>query len=433
MAETTDKFIVDDPERGIFKVHRSTMTSSDVLQEERAAIFDRCWLYLGHESEVAEPGDFVTRTLARRPLIFSRGEDGVVRALINSCTHRGALVCREACGTAKRHTCFYHGWTFANDGELLTLPDEDAYAESFDKSRMGLAQVPRLDEYRGFWFVCFDPGVIGLEEYLADAKEYLDIVADHGPDGMEVVGGTQDYSIRANWKLLVENSVDGYHALTTHATYLVYLKDLGTDLSPGFDGVGRDLKNGHACVEYVAPWGRPVARWEPRWGDEAKVDIDSLRAELDERVGPERGERIASRDRNLQIFPNLIINDIMAITIRTFDAVDVDYMNVSAWALAPKGEPDHLRARRLDSFLTFLGPGGLATPDDIEALEACQAGFGAVAELPWSDISRGYGREVPKTVDELQMQSFWRRWNELVTGPAGSSVIASIDSARAAS
>ena len=77
---------------------------------------------------------------------------------------------------------------------------------------------------------------------------------------MGVVSGSQEYSIRANWKLLTENSVDGYHALTTHATYLDYLRNTSGGLAQvAFDGVARDLGRGHAVLEYRAPWGRPVA------------------------------------------------------------------------------------------------------------------------------------------------------------------------------
>ena len=413
----TDELVIDDPGQGLFKVHRSSMTSPEVLEIERKTIFDHCWLYLGHDSEVANNGDFIARTVARRPLLFTRDETGQVRAFINSCPHRGAQVCREGSGTAKRFTCFYHGWTFGNDGTLVALPEEESYADSFDRSKMGLAEAPRLEEYRGFLFVCFDPITVDLQSYLAGATEYLDIVADHGPNGMEVVGGTQEYSIQANWKLLAENSIDGYHAMSTHATYLVYLKELGTDLSSGLHGTALDLGNGHAVIEYSAPWARPVARWEPIWGEDAKTDLAEIRQELEERVGPKRAERIATRDRNLLIFPNLVVNDIMSITVRTFDPCDVGDMNVSAWAMAPIGELEHLRARRLDSFLTFLGPGGFATPDDVEALETCQLGFQAVAELPWSDISRGFGRDKPSMTDELQMQVFWRRWKQLTSDP----------------
>ena len=406
--------VMDDPVRGLFRVHRSTMTSPELLQRERELIFDRSWLYLGHESELPGPGSFKTRTVAGRPLIFARDHTGRIRAYLNACPHRGAQVCREAQGCAKRFTCFYHGWTFANSGELLTIPGDEAYGDGFDRSELGLGEAPRLEIYRGFAFVNFDRGAVDLPEYLSGACEYLDLLADQNPSGMEVIGGTQEYSMRANWKLLVENSIDGYHALTTHATYFTYLKDLGTDLSMGVSGTAHELGNGHGVIEYAAPWGRPIARWEPRWGDAVRQDLDRLRDELVARLGPERAMRIAEKNRNMVIFPNLVVNDIMSITIRTFEPLAPDYMKVSAWSLAPRGEAPELRARRLDSFLTFLGPGGFATPDDIEALEVCQRGFGTWRELEWSDLSRGMTNEHPGANDELQMRSFWRRWDELI-------------------
>jgi p-cumate 2,3-dioxygenase alpha subunit len=408
--------VVDDPVRGLFRVHRSTMTSPELLHRERELIFDRSWLYLGHESELPGPGSFKTRTVAGRPLIFARDHTGRIRAYLNACPHRGAQVCREAQGCAKRFTCFYHGWTFANSGELLTVPGDEAYGGGFDRSELGLGEVPRLEAYRGFVFVNFDRGAVDLPAYLSGACEYLDLLADQNPDGMEVIGGTQEYSMRANWKLLVENSIDGYHALTTHATYFTYLKDLGTDLSMGVSGTARQLGNGHGVIEYAAPWGRPIAHWEPRWGEEVRQDLERLRDELVARLGQERAIRIAERNRNMVIFPNLVVNDIMSITIRTFEPITPDYMTVSAWALAPRGEAPELRARRLDSFLTFLGPGGFATPDDIEALEVCQRGFRTWREMEWSDLSRGMTNAHPGANDELQMRSFWRRWNDLITG-----------------
>lgn len=411
------EFIIEDGASSIFKVHRSAMTRDDVLQREKAAIFDRCWLYLGHESEVSQPNDFKSRLVGGRSMLLTRDGDGELRAFMNTCPHRGAEVCREEDGNAKRFTCFYHGWTFGNDGRLLTLPDEEAYGQAFDKSRLDLKPVPRFESYRGFVFVAFDPEIIGLVEYLGNACEYVDLVADHAAS-MEVIGGSQKYSIRANWKLLVENSIDGYHAATTHATYLGYLKDLGTDLSSGITGAAKDLGNGHAVIDYLAPWGRPIAKWEPSWGEGARLELDELRRRLVDQFGEDRATSIAEHNRNLFIFPNLIINDIMSITVRTFWPVAPDYMTVNAWALGPHGEADHLRARRLDSFLTFLGPGGFATPDDIEALEMCQRGYTAWREVEWSDISRGMDR-TPRAVDEEQMRAFWRRWNTALDSDAG--------------
>jgi p-cumate 2,3-dioxygenase alpha subunit len=116
------------------------------------------------------------------------------------------------------------------------------------------------------------------------------------------------------------------------------------------------------------------------------------------------------------IFPNLVINDIMAITVRTFYPVSPAYMEVDAWALAPIDESAEDSALRLDHFLTFLGPGGFATPDDVEMLESCQRGF-VNREVEWSDHSRGMKREQPLATDDVQLRTFWRRWNQLMTEP----------------
>jgi p-cumate 2,3-dioxygenase alpha subunit len=405
-----------DKERCEFKVPRKAFTEIKLLEMERAKIFDKCWLYLGHESEIPNPGDFKTRRVGGRTLIFNRGRDGQIRALLNTCTHRGALVCREREGNAKVFQCFYHAWTFNTKGELIGMPGRDGYPEHFNcDGKMNLLQVPRLSNYRGFIFINFDSNAVELEEYLAGAKEYLDIVADHSEIGMEVVGGTQEYSIRANWKLLVENSIDGYHGFPVHKTYFEYVQSRGGQLSKDdLSGVGRALGNGHAVVEYQAPWGRPIAKWIPAWGEKGKQELDAIKQRLVKRFGEERANRIAERNRNLLIFPNLIINDIMSITIRTFYPVSPDYMEVNAWCLAPKEENKDFRARRLNNFLEFLGPGGFATPDDVEALELCQQGYLNNKEVEWNDISKGMNRD-PEPTDEIQMRSFWLRWNELMT------------------
>ena len=135
---------------------------------------------------------------------------------------------------------------------------------------------------------------------------------------------------------------------------------------------------------------------------------------LVKRFGEERAKRIALYNRNLFVFPNLVVNDIMAVTIRTYYPQAPDFMTVSAWALAPKEETDWARKYRLFNFLEFLGPGGFATPDDVEALEQCQRGFRNSAEAQWNDISKGMGKQTPAYDDELQMRAFWSSWNQHV-------------------
>ena len=256
----------------------------------------------------------------------------------------------------------------------------------------------------------FNPCVEDLVTYLAGARGYLDLIADQAEEGMRVVPGSNKYGTKANWKLLGENSLDGYHLVPTHRTYVEYIASLGTDdsgvsMDARPPGASRALGNGHCVAENIARNGRPIAHWHPLFGDEAKEPIARVRERLVEKYGEERSYRMADTSRNLLIYPNLIINDAVAITIRYYEPLAPDNMEVTAWHLVPKGESDAMLANRLDSYLTFQGPGGFATPDDVEALESCQAGYRA-AEAEWSDLSRGMLKPAPGTSDELQMRGF---------------------------
>ena len=411
--------IVDNRDQGIFKVHRSSMTSQEIFDLEQERIFNKCWLYLGHESEVEKPGDYRRRDVMGRPVFFARGSDGQVRAFLNTCPHRGAMICRQDEGAGESFQCFYHAWTFNNMGELVGVPDEEGYGPAFHRSELGLKPPPRVDSYRGFIFISFDPNIESLVDYLAGAKDYLDLIADESEAGMKVSRGSNKYTIGANWKLLCENSLDGYHGMPTHQTYFEYLASLGTDIN-GADvrrstaGISRALGNGHALTQNQARNGRPLAHWHALYGEDAKDEIAQVRAGLVAKYGEERTFQMADTSRNMLIYPNLVINDINALTIRVFWPVAPGRMDVTAWNLSPGEESAQQLTRRLDSFLTFLGPGAFGTPDDVEALESCQRGFQA-GEVEWSDISRGMHRN-PKSIDEAQMRAMWRQWHAHLMG-----------------
>jgi p-cumate 2,3-dioxygenase alpha subunit len=418
------RYVVDDPRALDFRVHRGALVEPAVLAAERRRIFDRCWIYVGHASEVREPGDFVTREVAGRPLILCRDSGGRVRVFLNSCRHRGAMVCRERSGNARNgYQCFYHGWSYDRDGRLDGVPGASSYPASFDRSQLGLEEPPRVDAYRGFVFASFDAAIEPLHGYLAGAVEYIDLVVDQSRSGeMEVIRGVQEYDIQANWKLLVENSFDDYHLLTTHKTWLDYMKRSGVAISrpptrghlmPSH-GVGRVLGNGHAVIDNENFRGRPVAKWIPIYGEDAKPEIERIRAELVARLGEARAKRVAETNRNLLVFPNLILLDGSSVSLRTFEPVAPERMRVRAWALGPVEESPLARKVRLDSFLTFYGPGGLATPDDIEALESVQQGLAAFREVQWSPISRGMAKEGEQlNTDERHLRAFWSQWDKL--------------------
>ena len=428
LPSDTEFHVVEDKEKQGFFVNREVFVSPDVLEREQRRIFDRSWIYLGHASELKNPGDFHTRPINGRPVIFCRDRKGEVKALLNSCRHRGALVCRERSGNARQFYCMYHGWTYNTDGSIKQIPGEDAYGKGFDRAQMGLTPVSRLDSYRDFYFVSFDRDIVDLSTYLGNAKDYMDLVLDQSPSGkMEIISGTQEYEVKGNWKLMVENSVDDYHLLATHSTWLNYMRNSGVNIAPPkgsglllpTKGFGKDLGNGHLTTDNPNFRGRPVAKWISVYGEEAKADIDGIRSELVKRLGDARAARVADTNRNLSIFPNLIINDGSAVTVRFFYPLGPDRMRVVAWALGPVEETEAQRARRLYAFLTFYGPGGFATPDDVAALEAAQQGYQAYREVPWNDMSRGMGKapeEEQLHTDEGHLRVFWRKWSEMMGG-----------------
>jgi p-cumate 2,3-dioxygenase alpha subunit len=416
-------FVVENRAEDTFLINREVFVSDEVMKLEWKRIFDTCWIYVGHTSEVPNPGDFKTRHVAARPIIFCRDLEGQVRAMLNVCSHRGAMVCREREGNAKGFYCMYHGWTFKPDGSLLSAPGIEDYGPKFDRAAHALRPVPRFESYRDFWFLCFDADAPSLHDYLGGARDYIDLVVDQSPSGkMEIITGTQEYDIRANWKLLVENSVDDYHIIATHTTWIQYMINSGVNMKrprgqllPS-KGKGLDLGNGHLTIDNPNYRGRPVAAWISVYGEEAKEDIARVKAELVERLGPERAERVSNTNRNLVIFPNLVINDGSSVTVRNFTPVSADRMKVTAWALGTAEETKEQRARRLHAFLTFYGPGGFATPDDVAALESAQECYAAHKDTHWNDLSRGMHKPDDQQLDtdEGHTRCFWRRWSQLV-------------------
>src|SRR5262249_44258710 len=251
-AMSARSYIVDDREKKTFLLDREVLVSEEVLRQEMACMFGCCGIYVGHASELKKPGDFRSRKVAGRPVIFCRDQAGTFHCLFNTCRHRGAIVCTEREGNRRRFQCIYHGWTYGNDGRLVGVPGADAYAESFDKSAYGLRRPARFEEYRGFWFMCLDADVDPLSAYLAGGKDYIDLVIDQSPSGqMEIIAGVQEYDVAANWKL-----------------------------------------TGHFTTDNVNFRGRPVAKWIPLYGEPAKAEIDAIRAELVGRLGDERARRV---------------------------------------------------------------------------------------------------------------------------------------------
>lgn len=424
VAVRSSTYVIEDREARTFRVNRAALRDPAVFAAEQDRIWARTWLYLGHESEVANPGDYRVRTLGGRPLIFCRDTDGALHVYFNSCPHRGTTLCRDDAGNTRFFRCFYHAWTFSTAGELIALPGPEGYPDGDDfRERLTLRSVPQMESLRGFVFVNFDVDAGPLRDHLGNAADFIEMVADHSAVGMEVLPGTQRYTVWGNWKLAVENAMDGYHFAPTHATFVDYLKRTGYVTSDE-GGKNQRLDNGHSVLLLTGHSGRAGMQWEPRFGEEERLRIEANRAELAARLGDDRAARIADVSRILYVFPNLILFDIEALSIRRLEPTAADRTEVDAWELAPIDETPAARAIRNRVLVSFIGPGGLATPDDIEAYEAIQRGILASAGDPrpgvdWNDISRGMAGDdemIGRSIDEGGIRHFWRRWNDSITG-----------------
>ena len=426
------RFVDASTEQKKFRIHRDAYKSPEVFALEKEKIFSRCWLYLGHESEVSNNGDYVTRRVGGRDIIFVRDRVGKVNAFYNTCTHRGAKVVRETRGNRKTYACDYHGWVFNPSGKLLSFSTDHGYEEGLnDDGRLDLQHVARLEQYRGFWFLNYNPKAISLHDYLAGARDALDTLCDQTATRLVIMPGEHAYSTKANYKYLAENSYDGYHLPVVHASYMDFLKDrvagneaaikmINETVSQfGQNGRARGLGNGHAILESLVPTGRPVAQWNPAWGPEVKKEIEAKRAWLESKFGKERTDYISDYQKNLVIFPNLVINDIMAVTVRVIEPESPNYMRVIGWAIAPEEESDALRKIRMDNFVSFLGPAGFGSPDDIEMLELCQQGI-EHSPVEWTEMSKGYGNAADARIaegppdDEVQIQAYWTQWDRVM-------------------
>src|SRR3954452_25567083 len=186
----------------------------EVVRLEQEAIFERTWQLAGHVSDLRETGSYLTTDVVDQPVLVVRDHDGEIRAFRNVCRHRGSRLLSGSgqCGKAIR--CLYHGWTYKLDGRLIGVP-EGREIDSLDKSRLGLHQV-HAEVFCGLVFVNLDPAAAPLGERLGGLAERL---ARYDLPRLERFGRGGDVQ-PANWKVVVENYIEGYHIPIAHPSLM---------------------------------------------------------------------------------------------------------------------------------------------------------------------------------------------------------------------
>ena len=396
-AERLRTFVQDEPEQQSFLVNREIYKDPALFDEEMVKIFESNWVYLCHETEIPNPYDYVTRHIGRQPMVVNRRKDGSIGAFGNACSHRGTTVAPLRKGTARSFTCRFHGWTYNDAGRCIKIKNQDtgAYPEQENfREQFNLKQVARVESYRGFVFGSLNDQVEPLETYLAAAKPWIDLMVDQSPDGLEVVPGESTYLIRGNWKMGGENGVDGYHVSTVHRVFAATmamreeaLAAEGTQKTEAGRIVGRvesgsaDFGNGHIGI------------WARRSSPEA-APLYEQKDTLMERLDPAVVDWMVGMGRNLYLFPNVLIFDQPSTQIRILRPLSPYLTEVKIQCIAPKGESAKARASRLRKFVDFYLPTGMATSDDIAALEDTAIG-GEARISKWNDYSRGFLNTLP--------------------------------------
>lgn len=394
-----------------------------IFRDELEKIWHREWVYVAHESEVPEAGDYVTRQIGLQPVIVSRDDAGKVHLLLNRCTHRGNTICQSERGNSHAFRCAYHGWTFNSRGDLVGVPYAAGYGSTFRKDEFPLAKVPRTGSYRGLIFASLSSDGPSLEERLGPARALLDQFVDLSPEGELVVrSGVLKHSYRGNWKMALENSVDGYHPNILHHAAMVMMTRGQADMEAIFgersDARARDLGNGAAQLDLnpiqVRSGGRVVP---PGW---SKAAHEEYRASMERRYGAEGADRIiAQGGPHFCIFPNLIL---ILNQFRVIQPVSADETVVYYYPTMLKGAPDEINQRRLSETYLVHGPAGRVAPDDFEAYERNQVGFQARVN-EWLLLRRGLHREEHEAngsvagheTDETTQRAIWHYYRALMT------------------
>ncbi|MBO3278028.1 anthranilate 1,2-dioxygenase large subunit [Pseudomonas schmalbachii] len=388
------------PVEGVYRIARDMFTEPELFDLEMELIFEKQWIYACHESEIANPNDFMTMRAGRQPMIITRDGNGQLHALVNACQHRGATLTRVGKGNQSTFTCPFHAWCYKSDGRLVKVKAPGEYPEGFDKATRGLKKA-RIESYKGFVFISLDTAASdSLEDFLGDARVFFDMMVAQSPTGeLEVLPGKSTYTFDGNWKLQNENGLDGYHVSTVHYNYVATVQHrqqvnaekgatsdtldyskLGAGDAQTDDG-WFSFANGHSVLFSDMP--NPTVR--PGYA--------TVMPRLVEEFGQGKAEWMMHRLRNLNIYPSLFFMDQISSQLRIVRPVAWNKTEIISQCIGVKGESDKDRESRIRQFEDFFNVSGMGTPDDLVEFREQQRGFQGRLER-WSDISRGYDKWV---------------------------------------
>ncbi|KJC42464.1 oxidoreductase [Bradyrhizobium sp. LTSP885] len=416
------------------EVHRDVYVSEEVFQLEMEHMFPNSWVYVGHDSQVPNPGDYFGTTIGTQPVLLVRHTDGTVRVLHNRCPHKGTRITSETCGnTGKFFRCPYHAWSFKTDGSLLAIPLKKGYENTgFEQSHAapGMAPVRHIRNYRGFVFGKINDGGLDFEEFFGDSLSSLDNMVDRSPVGqLKVAGGVLRYMHNCNWKMLVENQTDTCHPMVAHESSAGTAVDVWKKAPPG--------TKKPMAVEIIAPFMSPyeffenmgIRIWDNGHGHTGvhhsiHSDYSAVPGYFDKMTaayGEARAKAILDENRhNTVYFPNIMIKGPIQL-LRQFKPIAANKTLVESWTFQLVDAPDMLLERTLMYNRLINAPTSIVGHDDLEMYERAQEGLHSNGN-EWVNLQRLYSPdEAGQTnvaingTSEWPMRHQFRAWTKFMT------------------
>jgi benzoate/toluate 1,2-dioxygenase alpha subunit len=416
------------------EVHRDVYVSEEVFQLEMEHMFPNSWVYVGHDSQVPNAGDYYGTTIGTQPVLLVRHTDGKVHVLHNRCPHKGTRITSETCGnTGKFFRCPYHAWSFKTDGSLLAIPLKKGYENTgFEQSHAapGMAPVRHVRNYRGFVFAKINDGGLDFEAFFGESLSSFDNMVDRSPAGqLKVAGGVLRYMHNCNWKMLVENQTDTCHPMVAHESSAGTAVEVWKKAPPG--------TKKPMAVEIIAPFMSPyeffenmgIRIWDNGHGHTGvhhsiHSDYSAVPGYFDKMTaayGEARAKAILDENRhNTVYFPNIMIKGPIQL-LRQFKPIAANKTLVESWTFQLVEAPDMLLERTLMYNRLINAPTSIVGHDDLEMYERAQEGLHSNGN-EWVNLQRLYSPgEAEQTnvaingTSEWPMRHQFRAWTKFMT------------------
>ncbi len=427
------------------RVHRSVYTDPAIFDLEMEHIWEKTWVYCGHESQVPKVGDYWTLQIGRQPMVMVRDQDGSVRVLYNRCPHRGVELCGNQKGnTGKAFVCSYHAWTFHLDGRVRAIPLMKGYEGTrltTDNPDCSMKAAARVDSYRGFVFASLSAEGPSLAEFLGEAKVAFDDMCDRSPVGeVEVVPVCHRVIQHSNWKFFMENQLDALHPSVTHQSTGVPARRIE-------NRVKAEQGSAPLFFHYLSTFASSFDQWDsvqtvnfPKGHGILKgymglrpTDPDTLEheAQLKAAYGEEKTEEYLSRSiHHVLVYPYLSVQSPLQ-QLRCLRPMAANKTLSEIWHFRLKGAPEAIYRRSLWYYNLVNSPATMINADDLENWTKGQWGLESKGG-EWVSFHRNYGGDTERDgviysnngTSEAVMRSQFRAWAEYMAPALAQTVVA---------